>query len=80
MRANRVLISVSDSGIGISPEDLGSVFEPHMRSEKANLMAHGVGLGLSIVRNKAESLGGEVSVTSTDGAGSCFTVSIPKTA
>jgi signal transduction histidine kinase len=43
-------------------------------------MAEGAGFGLSIVRNKVEELGGEVSVTSTKGIGSCFKVSIPSTA
>ncbi|HIA38050.1 MAG TPA: GAF domain-containing protein [Planctomycetes bacterium] len=77
---HRFLLSVADCGIGIKGDDLGSVFEPHMRSAEAIVMAEGAGFGLSIVRNKVEELGGEVSVTSTKGIGSCFKVSIPSTA
>lgn len=76
----RILISVSDLGIGIKERDLGAIFEPHMRSEEAMSMAGGSGFGLSIVRDKIAKLGGEISVTSTVGVGSCFQVSIPKTA
>ena len=51
-----------------------------MISEEAMSMAEGSGFGLSIVRDKIGELGGEVSVTSTVGIGSCFKVSIPETA
>ena len=76
----RILISISDLGIGIKEKDLGAIFEPHMRSEKAIAMAEGSGFGLSIVRDKVRELGGEISVTSTEGIGSCFQVSLPETA
>lgn len=76
----RILISVSDLGIGIKESNLGAIFEPHMRSEEAMSMAEGSGFGLSIVRDKVGELGGEISVTSTVGLGSCFQVSIPETA
>lgn len=76
----RILISISDLGIGIKEKDLGAIFEPHMRSEKAIAMAEGSGFGLSIVRDKVGELGGEISVTSTEGIGSCFQVSLPETA
>jgi signal transduction histidine kinase len=80
LRGGRILISVSDLGIGIKESNLGAIFEPHMRSEEAMSMAEGSGFGLSIVRDKIGELGGEVSVTSTVGIGSCFKVSIPETA
>jgi len=76
----RILISISDLGIGIKEKDLGAIFEPHMRSEEAIAMAEGSGFGLSIVRDKVRELGGEISVTSTEGIGSCFQVSLPETA
>ena len=76
----RILISISDLGIGIKEKDLGAIFEPHIRSEKAIAMAEGSGFGLSIVRDKVRELGGEISVTSTEGIGSCFQVSLPETA
>ena len=80
LQGGRILISVSDSGIGIKESNLGAIFEPHMRSEEAMSMAEGSGFGLSIVRDRIAELGGEVSVTSTVGIGSCFKVSIPETA
>ena len=77
---NRVVLTVSDFGIGISEDHLGAIFEPHMRSEQAIAMAEGAGFGLSIVRDTVQALGGHVSVTSTEGLGSNFKVSLPKTA
>ncbi|MBC8369470.1 MAG: GAF domain-containing protein [Planctomycetes bacterium] len=76
----RISISVSDLGIGIKESHLGAIFEPHMRSDEAMSMAEGSGFGLSIVRDKVGELGGEISVTSTEGIGSCFQVSLPETA
>lgn len=76
----RVVLTVSDSGIGIPEDHLGAIFEPHMRSEQAIAMAEGAGFGLSIVRDTVQALGGHVSVTSTEGLGSNFKVSLPNTA
>jgi PAS domain S-box-containing protein len=69
----RVLIAVSDTGIGIPPELLGSIFELFYKGDPAmNVNQGGVGLGLSIVRMVAETYGGQVRVESEPGRGSTF--------
>jgi signal transduction histidine kinase len=74
----RIVIDVSDTGRGIAAADLTNVFEP-FRQVGDQQIRHvaGVGLGLSIVKQLVEALGGTVSVTSTPGAGSRFRVEIP---
>lgn len=73
-----IYISVKDSGIGISPEDLEIVFERFRQSsEGIRRNYEGTGIGLSIARKFIELLGGEISVTSRVGVGSEFTVSLP---
>jgi PAS domain S-box-containing protein len=69
---------VADEGIGISPESLPRLFH---RFERAVSERHygGLGLGLYITRQIVEALGGTVSVQSTPGAGSTFTVELPRT-
>ena len=73
-------IDVHDNGVGIPPEDLERVFERFYRVDKARSRdVGGTGLGLSIVKHLAQSMGGEVSVESTLGRGSTFTVELPST-
>jgi signal transduction histidine kinase/CheY-like chemotaxis protein len=74
----RVVISVSDTGIGIAPEDLETIFEEFTQLD-SNLQRRvkGTGLGLPLTRKLAGLLGGEVSVTSTPGVGSTFSVTLP---
>jgi signal transduction histidine kinase len=71
----RVKISVRDDGPGISPEDLPLVFERFYRGKGAG--GDGAGLGLAIARSVAAAHGGSVSVQSTQGHGSTFTLDIP---
>lgn len=66
------VIRVSDTGVGIAPEYLMQVFEPFFRAAGATV--RGTGLGLSIAREVVQLHGGEISVTSEQGRGSCFTV------
>ncbi|MEE8391828.1 MAG: ATP-binding protein [Anaerolineae bacterium] len=69
----RVLISVSDQGIGIPPEDLERVFERFYRVEnKATQDVSGAGLGLTVCQGIVEAHGGRIWVESTLGEGSTF--------
>ena len=71
-------IDVRDEGIGIPPEHLSRVFERFYRVDKARSREHGgTGLGLAIVKHIAQVHGGQVTVTSTVGQGSTFTVRLP---
>lgn len=71
-------ISVSDSGIGISPEGLGHLFKPFSQIESGLARRfEGTGLGLALVKVLAELHAGTVAVESTVNHGSCFTVWLP---
>ncbi len=73
-----VAFTVSDSGIGISPEQQGIIFEAFRQADGSiNRHFGGTGLGLSISRNLAEVLGGHVHVQSEAGKGSRFTLWLP---
>lgn len=77
--ANEVVLTVSDHGIGIAPEDQGRVFDEFYRTPKAQQMSNlGTGLGLPIVRRYTEQLGGTISLQSEPGRGSTFTVRLPR--
>jgi signal transduction histidine kinase len=70
-----VRISVADQGMGIGPDELEQIFEPFYRSPRVRAaQIRGTGLGLSVARQLAEVMGGEVSVASKLGAGSVFTL------
>lgn len=72
----RIRISVRDHGRGISPEEQKHVFDPFYRTEKAR-SSGGFGLGLSIASRIAQLHGGELTVESEVGKGSCFELSLP---
>lgn len=70
-------IAVRDTGIGISEEFLKQIFEPFTRERNTTLSGvHGVGLGLTIARNLAHLLGGDIEVSSAVDQGSTFTVTL----
>jgi CheY-like chemotaxis protein len=72
-------ISVRDTGMGIRPEDLDSIFDSYSRAdEKENRHIQGTGLGLSITKKLVEIMHGTISVQSTYGQGSVFDVRIPQ--
>lgn len=66
---------VRDNGLGMTPEQLRNVFVPFYRGHVS--AAEGIGLGLAIVRDCAEGMGGSVSVDSVQGHGTTFTVILP---
>jgi len=73
--AETVAIAVQDHGIGIKASDLNSIFEPFYRGQEArDAQIHGTGLGLSLAKHLADSVGGSLSVASRLGAGSTFTL------
>jgi signal transduction histidine kinase/CheY-like chemotaxis protein len=73
-----VNISVTDSGIGISEEALGRVFEEFQQADTSTTREYGgTGLGLAISRNLARLLGGDLTAASELGKGSIFTLTIP---
>jgi two-component system sensor histidine kinase SenX3 len=76
---SEVVVRVSDTGIGIPESYLTRIFERFYRVDKARSKeTGGTGLGLSIVRHIAENHGGLVTVESTPGEGSTFTVHLPR--
>ena len=72
-----VQIAVKDNGMGISGEDLEHIFERFYRCDPSRSQA-GTGLGLSFARAVARAHNGDITVTSTPGEGSTFTVRLPK--
>lgn len=72
--------SISDTGIGISAENIGRLFQPFVQLEsKLNRQNQGTGLGLALVRRMAELHGGNIKVESEVGKGSIFTITLPWT-
>ncbi|HEY2165671.1 MAG TPA: HAMP domain-containing sensor histidine kinase, partial [Jatrophihabitantaceae bacterium] len=72
---NRVHISVSDTGIGIAPQDLDRIFEEFAQSDRGQ---EGTGLGLTLARRFVELHGGRLEVVSTPGQGSRFSFELPR--
>jgi signal transduction histidine kinase len=72
-----VEVSVSDTGIGIAPEDQGAVFEEFRQVGTAAKKIEGTGLGLTLCRKFVELHGGRIWVQSKLGAGSTFTFNLP---
>jgi PAS domain S-box-containing protein len=73
-----VRISVTDTGIGVSPEHRNKLFQPFSQIDSAlNRKYEGTGLGLALVKSLVEMHGGMVSVTSELGVGSCFSIMLP---
>lgn len=72
----QVIIEITDTGLGLSPDELAQLFQPFKRITPRPEV-EGTGLGLYIVRQLVERMGGQVSVHSHKGEGSCFTVRLP---
>ena len=77
-KGNEILITVEDRGLGISSVDVAHIFEPFYRGhEVIAAQVKGSGVGLSLVKQIVEAHGGRVTVKSTQGAGSVFTLHLP---
>jgi signal transduction histidine kinase/CheY-like chemotaxis protein len=77
---NWVEFAVSDTGIGITPEQLGRLFQEFSQAEASTARHYGgTGLGLAITRKLARMMGGDVTVASEPGKGSVFTARLPGT-
>ena len=74
-RPDRIAFRISDTGIGIGKEDLAKIFDPYFTTKSS-----GTGLGLAVVHNVVEALGGEIRVESAQQKGTCVTVVIPEQA
>jgi len=70
-------VAVTDSGIGISAQQLPYMFEPFNRQGHAGSASDGVGIGLVLARWLVEKMGGSLTVRSTAGIGSTFTFTVP---
>jgi two-component system NtrC family sensor kinase len=71
---NGIVITVSDTGSGISNQDLGRIFDPFFTKKSPG---RGTGLGLSICYSIVKQLGGYIHVESEMGKGTCFTLTFP---
>ena len=71
-----VEIKVSDTGVGIAPEIIESIFEPYFTTKG---LGEGTGMGLAMVQGIIESYGGKITVDSQLGKGTTFTIYLPIT-
>lgn len=77
-RGDSVVVTVTDPGIGISPDDQLHIFEPYFRGEEAQkVSAKGLGLGLTICRATVERHGGTVNIDRSDTSGTTIAVQLP---
>ena len=76
--AMALFAAVTDTGIGIAPEKLASIFEPFVQiDQRLTRENDGAGLGLAISRELARGMGGDLTATSAPSQGSMFTLTLP---
>jgi len=74
-----VRVTVRDTGVGIAPEALDTIFEPFVQVDRSlTNLTEGAGLGLAISRELARGMGGELVAESVPGEGSIFTLTMPR--
>jgi two-component system sensor histidine kinase BarA len=73
-----IALDVSDTGVGMKPEEQATVFEAFGAASETGAQAHGTGLELALAKRLVELQGGTISFTSTRGIGTTFTVTLPK--
>ncbi|HEV2988788.1 MAG TPA: HAMP domain-containing sensor histidine kinase [Candidatus Angelobacter sp.] len=77
-RGQEIQISIEDKGLGIEASELPHIFEPFYRSPAVTAaQIHGTGLGLALAKSMAQAMGARITVTSTPGQGSTFTLHVP---
>lgn len=76
-RNNRIFVTISDTGIGMTPENAQRIFDKYY-TENRNSTSKGLGLGLSIAHKIVNLCGGKITVESKPGEGSTFTVELPR--
>jgi len=75
--STRATLAVTDTGIGLGPDQLARLFQPFVQADTSTTRQFGgTGLGLSIVQRLAEAMGGDVAIESAPGVGSTFTVTL----
>jgi signal transduction histidine kinase len=74
-----IALDVSDTGVGMNPEEQATVFEAFGTVSESGARTHGTGLELALAKRLVELQGGTISFTSTRGVGTTFTVTLPKT-
>jgi len=77
MNQDMAVISITDTGVGIAPEDQEVIFEEFRQVGMSDRKVEGTGLGLALTRRFIESHGGRIWVTSEVGIGSTFTFTLP---
>src|SRR5262249_31387117 len=74
-----LLFHVRDTGIGMTPEQLSRLFQPFSQAEESTSRDYGgTGLGLTISRRFCQMMGGDITVETTPGVGSIFTIRLPR--
>jgi CheY-like chemotaxis protein/anti-sigma regulatory factor (Ser/Thr protein kinase) len=75
--ADRIRVEVADTGPGLTTEELNRAFEPFRRIERTCTGVSGAGLGLSLAKELAGLMGGQIAAESAPGVGSCFRLDLP---
>ncbi|HLK24517.1 MAG TPA: ATP-binding protein, partial [Caulobacteraceae bacterium] len=74
---DRIRVEVADTGPGLTPDELARAFQPFSRIERTSTGVSGAGLGLSLSKELAGLMGGEITAESAPGVGSCFRLDLP---